>query len=252
MEVILGDWDKAEIPPGFGHTMTAIATCIVYCLQNDLYLVINDDNWCYGGRWIDYFEPFWDEAEKQRVLSLGLEKIVVDTNLNDEYGYGLKFWHMPDIRQKYQAIVFDILVPNQKMKKVIDEKSVGLQDIDIAFELRLGYEVPAGRLSLQDYQAKILPIIYGNNLPQEKIFILTDTYSSVEYFKKIFGDKVYTLCPPEYNGIVATIRNRKDENLPLVLAKLFVAARAKYYIGKMRGLSELIYILRQSKNCFLI
>jgi hypothetical protein len=218
--------------------------------MNDLYLVLNDSNWCYQKPWAQFFKPFWDEEQKQKFLSSRLDRTVIDLNVGDENNFGLKYWFVPEINEKCQDIIPRIMVPNDCIQEKIENAARDFADMDVSFQVRTGYENKRERYSLVDHVEKITQVIVERGLPNQRMFILADTYDAVTAFQEIFPNRVYSLCPASYTGFAKDIRN--SENLELALTEISVAKNAKHHIGRARGLSELINVVRKRHNCYLI
>lgn len=242
LEVTLGPYRNTD-SPGFGHIVWVITGMLAYCRAHNLYMHLIDDDWYYG-KWARYLRPFWNEDEKQHVLSLGLPVKAI----NDTYGHG---WGWEYVNTSAQLPTFlEVFQLNEETKACIQKDNDAFQDIDLAIHLRMNYElIPT---TLQEYKDKISGIMNAYYINPEKIFILTDQKNSITFFEDFFQKKVLTLCPDFYDGIAANTRS--PENLYLLLREIEIAKSAECFIGRHVSVVSrlLIGLQRNHKNCFLI
>ena len=201
-EVKIGtDWDVPEnmVLPGFLHMLQVVAAIMLYCEKQGYYLVLNDHYWRYG-KWCDYLEPFWDESEKERVLSLGLPTETIDINQREPHSFGQWYSRLPYI----QPILWNQMVKIETQS--IDTKNIFVladtyRAIDF-FKNLFGHSVHTLCPKTYDGIAKNI------RTPENLLLYLTEI-EIASHQSNVFVGSVYASAPK----IIRQIRENKNSFL---------------------------------------
>lgn len=111
--------------PGLGHQFTSLCYVLHYCSIYNTYPIIDDSSVNAYGKWTDFFEPFWDEEEKQSLIHKSRRIPVIDGDLVawslSRSGLFGKGWS--DLSEVVQEVFRSIFVIKQSIDKTITERS---------------------------------------------------------------------------------------------------------------------------------
>lgn len=231
--------------PGFGHSLDVIVGFIRHCVTNNLYPIINDDDWWYG-KWTDFFNPFCEEEEKKERIANCASKEVVDIE-DVKTGYGGQYVHKDalfyEILEKIYDIRFDV---QSKMSAHLAQ----YENADIALHIRVKYENDLN-WNLEAYRHAFDQYLKDSEVIKDlqTIFLLTDDFSSVAFCKEYFQCNVNTLCTSTFDGSAS----RTGNNLLQLLTEIEIAKSARYFVGSQySSIPRLISFFRKEKNVHIL
>lgn len=244
--------------PGLGHQLTSLCYILHYCSMHDIYPLIEDSSTNAYGKWTDYFEPFWNEDEKQGLLRKSGSIPITDGDIVDWswsrsglFGAG---WS--DLSDSIQEIFRGIFVIKQSVNKAIVERInlMKLPDQYSSVHIRRGDK----NTQFKDYgKQSDLQIIRElekvlTDKSVENVFLMSDDYQIVEIMRRQTPFQIFTLCSPTSDGHAGRLRTSKGHTLDL-LTDISVANNAdSHYQTVNTRVSKMIRILRRDKNCFHI
>jgi|GEM_PF-5896159 len=253
LEIDFGSREKWPWSAGFGHTFDIMIHFLCECLHEEYFPIINDSTWWYG-RWCDFFEPFWDEAEKQRLLqveSISIEKRDVNIPTLNQYA---EIRNRQYIKDMYDVVAKEIFKYNLRLFEKFSQENT--EQFDLAIHIRSGYEMkgiqPCRKSPIYDisgYLEKMEEIISTENIVFDKIFLLTDSSKVPGIIEAFFDKEVVSFCP---QGCTGSVDDRSPENLELLLKEMDIAIKAKCFIGaKFSNIPNLINVFRNRENSYL-
>jgi hypothetical protein len=225
-----------------------------YCLDNDLYPVLQDDPGNAYGRWTDYFEPFWDEAQERSIMARSGALEVVENDLEwaaNRAGLFGDDW--TSLAGEIKAIFLRIFVLRESVSTDIQRK------ID---RLRLppGYSSLHVRRGAKNRQFKDYGALSDKEIVRraeemlrrqgvKDVFVMTDDYRVIEEIRASTSLNIFTLCRESYLGSDTEVRNAPGHTLDL-LTEIVGALNAEAHFQTVRSrVSKVVRLLRDDRNC---
>ena len=220
---------------GFIDIVFCITELYISCQKNKKYLYLNTKNFYYGD-WENFFIPFWSEKELKKLKQ---KKIPIEyTPFQGVLTHGVISY-----LTKYHFSYKNLIQLNQKTKDKIYCEINQLPKIDLVIHIRCY----GGSTPMKKYIKKVDWLLKLFDEEIKTIFIMTDIYSSFEYFKQYLPNKtVITLCPKYYDGVESNIRG--VENLYLLLKEVEIAKKSKFFIGLNRSQVSRELIIQERKE----
>ena len=240
--------------PGLGHQITTLCYVLLHCQESRVYPVLQDDSANAYGAWTDYFEPFWDESERQRILAKdGLE--IIDSDLHwARNRKGLFGDRWSSLGPQIEEIFRRIFVVREPVLSEIGDRIARL-------DLPLGYSsvhVRRGDKTVQfaEYGAMTTEHVVGElarvlrSHGVEDVFLMTDEAEVLEIMRRSTPFQVHSLCPADADGDPQRIRTASGHMMNL-LTDIMIAQRAHAHFQTVNSrVSKLVRLLREDRDCF--
>ena len=231
--------------PGFGHSLDVIVGVIRYAILNNLYPIINDEDWWYGP-WTNFFEPFFDLSEKEdKIKNFKSKKVVDIEDVNVDYG-----GHYVHKDPLFYEILEKIYHLNNATQTKIKDTVTQYNDIDLALHIRIKYENDFN-LNLNAYKLAFDQYLKNSEITNnlKKIFLLTDDFRAVKLCETYFQIPINTLCTQDFDGSV----DRTPKNLLQLLTEIEIAKSAKHFVGSQySSIPRLINFFRKGVNTHIL
>lgn len=224
------NWQKE----GFAATLHSMLSRIEYCLENNMYFSLNLP--LSIGQWTDYFEPFWDEAEKQNLYKNATKIVTTDPRL-PIYRIHREGRHNIEKRinlfnQKlFPTWLKTIYKLNQKTLDEVNKlrSTINLPKNYAMIHIRRGDRTHSKKCPTNLPITEYLPYIKNENL-----YIATDDFKTIDEFKKIGKFKLYHLCTPDCLGHTQKAFNESEKKHQLViqlLTEIDLAQTSETFVG---------------------
>lgn len=138
IEIDFGSREKWPWSGGFGQTFDFMVHFLCECLHENYFPIIDDSTWWYG-RWCDFFEPFWDEDQKNKLIqdtSIPRERKDINVPTLEER---FELRNRGYVREMYDQIARTIFKFNADMSDEVNKQD--LNQFDLAVHIRCGYEM---------------------------------------------------------------------------------------------------------------
>lgn len=244
--------------PGLGHQITSLCYELHYCRTHNIYPVIKDDPTNAYGRWTDYFEPFWDDDQRQEILAkFGhipvIERDLVKWNASRALLFGQNW---ADLSEDIKEIFLNIFVIKEPVRKLISAKiqNLDLPDHYSSVHVRRGDKNDQfkeyGQASNLDVVRALEKELIGRSVVN--VFLMTDDYQIVELMRNETPFHIFTLCSPSHDGNPDRLRKSQGHTLDL-LTDISIAQNAVSHFQTVNTrVSKLVRILRGDNECFHI
>lgn len=244
--------------PGLGHQITSLCYELYYCQTHNIYPVIKDDPHNAYGRWTDYFEPFWDEDEKRKILEKSkyipvIERDLVKWNASRALLFG-ENW--TDLSEDIKNVFLNIFVVKEPIRKLISARTESLH-LPVHYSsvhVRRGDKKDQfkeyGQISDLDVVRALKKELIDRSVVN--VFLMTDDYTIVELMRNETPFHIYTLCSPANDGNPDRLRKSHGHTLEL-LTDIYIAQNSDSHFQTVNTrVSKLIRILRTDNQCFHI
>ena len=244
--------------PGLGHQITTLCWLLHYCQTNNVYPVVVDDSNNAYGRWADYFEPFWDETQRNGLGSRVGELPSVVNNMRNFAGCreGLFGETWESEVGRVREIFAEIFVLNGATMATIERRieELTLPNGYSSAHIRRGDKNKQfksyGRMSNRRVVKDLKAFMADKSV--EDVFVMTDDFAIVKAMKRRSSIDVYTMCPDTSDGDPVRLRTSQGHTLDL-LTELVVAERAEMHFQTVgTRVSRMVRLLRDDRNCFHI
>lgn len=218
---------------GFGATLYCILTRINYCINEKMYFAMN--NSLSIGKWTDYFEPFWDEAEKEAMYrrAKNIKKIDPRLPIYRTHRLGRKSSNRVNLynQGKLSEYLEKVYKINKKTQEEINKlrESLNLPEDYTAIHIRRGDRTTSRKCPTGMSVTEYLP-----HLKSKNIYVATDSYKTIEELKELGDFNIYHLCKPTDLGHTQKNFNtaeNKHQNVIQLLTEIDIAATSSYFVG---------------------